>query len=93
MIVALVLRPSSKDGTPDDFHVMHGGLRVGDIYKRQAAHRAETQWLWALNGVPDGPAGLRITGMTETRDQAQAQMSESWQQWLAWASLSPQAGE
>jgi hypothetical protein len=65
-----VLRPINENNL-DDYDVMHAGLRVGHIYKRQAAHRAETQWLWALNGVPDGPAGLRIRGMAQTRDEAQ----------------------
>ena len=33
----------------DDYQVMHGDLKVGQIYRRKAAFRPEAQWLWALN--------------------------------------------
>jgi hypothetical protein len=69
-----------------DFDVMSGRLRVGRIYKRQTP-RPEIQWLWALNGVYGGPDAMRITGMTETLDQAQAELKESWEKWTAWANL------
>ena len=86
----LMLRPN-KEGPPDDYHVWHGGLLVGQIYMRDAAQRSETQWLWALNGVPGGPAGLLFAGLTGTRDEALAHMKESWQKWLAWARFSQTA--
>jgi hypothetical protein len=69
-----------------DFHVMSGSLQVSRIYKRQTV-RPEIQWLWALNGVYGGPDAMRITGMTETLDQAQAELKESWEKGTAWANL------
>ena len=59
--MSLVLAP--KGDAADDYHVLHGELQVGQIYKRKAAIRPEAQWLWALNGVPEGPHGLALTGL------------------------------
>lgn len=84
--MSIALKPSAD--AADDYHVMHGGLEVGKIYKRKAALRPETQWLWALNGVPQAPAGLAITGLAATLDEATAALSESWSKWLASAGLS-----
>src|ERR1019366_1370192 len=56
--MSLVLSP--KADAADDYHVLHGELQVGQIYKRKAAIRPEAQWLWALNGVPEGPHGLAL---------------------------------
>jgi hypothetical protein len=49
--MSLMLKPN---GAASDFHVQHGDLQVGQIYKRKVALRPEAQWLWALNGVPPG---------------------------------------
>jgi hypothetical protein len=70
-----------------DKHVMSGGLRVGRIYKREAAAKPELQFLWAINGVFGGPDGMRVAGMAATFDQAQAELKENWEKWLAWAKL------
>src|SRR5580704_3169544 len=52
----------NANGPVDDYNVVHGQLRIGQIYRRQAALRAEAQWLWALNGAPECPDGLACTG-------------------------------
>jgi hypothetical protein len=88
--VPLVLKPKG-DGSEDD-RVMHGDLEVGQIYRRKAALRPESQWLWALNGVPDGPHGLAVTGLAATLDEAMAALKERWGKWLASADLS-EAGD
>ena len=49
--MSIVLKPNAA--ATDDYHVMHGELQIGQIYKRKAAIRPEAQWLWALNGVPE----------------------------------------
>jgi hypothetical protein len=48
----------------------------------------EARWIWALNGVPAGPQGIRLAGVTGTLDEAEAELKKSWEQWLLWASLS-----
>jgi hypothetical protein len=70
-----------------DNHVMSGELRVGRIYRRDIASRPELQFLWAINGVYGGPDGMRVSGITPTVDQAQAELQENWEKWLAWAGL------
>jgi hypothetical protein len=84
--MSLVLNP--KADAADDYHVLQGELQVGQIYKRKAALRPETQWLWALNGVPQGPNGLALTGLAATLDEAMAALKERWAKWLASAELS-----
>ena len=46
--MSLVVKPN-EDGSADDYNVIHGDLRIGQIYKRKAALKPETQWVWALN--------------------------------------------
>jgi hypothetical protein len=77
----------NAEGLPTDYHIMSGGLRVGRIYKREFPKTPEMQWLWALNGVWGGPRAIRISGMTATLDQAEAELKESWARWTAWANL------
>jgi hypothetical protein len=84
--MSLVLNP--KAGATDDYDVMHGELQVGQIYKRKAAIRPEAQWLWALNGVPEYPDGLALTGLAATLAEAVAALQECWIKWSASAELS-----
>jgi hypothetical protein len=77
LCMLLVLQPSES---ADDYRVMHGGLQVGRVYKRKAALRADSQWLWALNGSSGGPDGLCLTGLAESLDRAQAELKGSWDQ-------------
>jgi hypothetical protein len=79
---------SNADGSPGDYDVLSGAIRIGQIYKRAAAHRPDTQWAWVFNGVPQGPSELATTGFAESREGAEAALQESWEQWLAWAGLS-----
>jgi hypothetical protein len=74
-------------GVTDDYHVMHGELQVGQIYKRKAALRAEAQWLWALNGVPTASDVPPLTGLAATLDEAMAALKERWSKWLASSEL------
>jgi hypothetical protein len=87
--MSLLLKPS---GSEDDYLVLHGELQVGQIYKRKVALRREAQWLWALNGVPQGPPGLAVTGLAATLDEATAALKERWSKWLASADLSESGG-
>jgi hypothetical protein len=82
----LVLRPNAD--SPSDHVVMHGEWQVGQIDKRPSFTGAEPRWLWALNGVPGGPKGIRLAGVTGTLDEAEAELKKSWEEWLAWAGLS-----
>jgi len=81
----LLLVPS--DDSPGDRKVMHGALVVGQIYRRSAAMRAETQWLWAINGVPGGPVGLTLTGLAATPEEGLGALTEQWAKWLEWTNL------
>ena len=83
----LVLKPKG-DGSENDYRVLHGELEVGQIYKRKVALRPETQWLWTLNGVPEGPVGLSVTGLAATLDEAIGALKERWGKWLGSADLS-----
>ena len=88
--MSLFLVPS--DDSPGDSKVMHGPWVVGQIYKRSAAFRPETQWLWALNGVPDGPLDLTRTGLAATPEEGLSALTEQWSKWLDWANLAEHAG-
>lgn len=90
--MSLVLKPNA-DGPADEYHVLHGELRIGQIYKRKVALRPDSQWLWALNGVPEGPRGLVFTGLAATLDEAAAALQERWSKWLASAELSEAGGK
>ena len=87
----LVVKPKGEE-SEDDYRVLHGELEVGQIYKRKISLRPEAQWLWALNGVPEGPVGLSATGLAATLDDAVAAFKERWGKWLASAGLS-EAGD
>ena len=84
--MVLVLRPAAN--LPGVHQVMHGEWEVGRIDKRPSFTGTESRWIWALNGVPSGPKGIRLTGVTETIDEAEVDLKKSWEQWLEWASLS-----
>ena len=85
----LTLRPNITSASRHFDHlVMSGELCVGRIYKRELANSPETQWLWAINGVqPAGSDVMRLAGMSTSLDEAQAQLTENWRKWLAWANL------
>jgi hypothetical protein len=87
--MSLVL--NETDESADDFLVLHGQLQVGRIYKRKVSLQPGSAWLWALNGVPEGPYGLVITGLAATLDEAAAALKERWAKWLVSAELSESA--
>jgi hypothetical protein len=87
----LVLKASGE--ADDDYHVMHGELKVGQIYRRKAALRPQTQWLWALNGVPAGSDASALAGSTATLDEAMAALKERWSKWLASSGLTEKVSE
>ena len=84
--MTLTLKPI-EDSSEEDFHVVHGELRIGQIYKRKVSLRPDAQWLWALNGVPESVDGLPLTGLSAGLDEAKAALEERWRSWLAWARL------
>jgi hypothetical protein len=84
MPLALKQMADSSDG---DFHVMCGELRIGQVYKRKVSLRPDSQWLWALNGVPVSVDGLALTGVSASLDEATSALGERWKTWLAWARL------
>ncbi len=85
-MMPLELKPN-EDGALDDYHVSHGALRVGQIYRRKSALRPEAQWLWVLNGVAESTDELALSGVTGGLDEAMAALNERWTKWLAWAQL------
>ena len=73
-------------GSPDeDFHAMYGELRIGQMYRRKISLRPDSEWLWALNGVPVSADELALTGLSAGRDEATAALEARWKSWLAWA--------
>jgi hypothetical protein len=75
------------DSLEEDFHVMYGDLRIGQIYKRKISLRPDSEWLWALNGLPVSADGLPLTGLSASLDEATSALAERWKNWLAWARL------
>jgi hypothetical protein len=84
-MTALLLRPDAD--VPGNHQVVLGQWQVGKICHRPPLTGTEPRWIWALNGVPGGPKGLRLMGVARTLDAAQAELKESWAQWLTWANL------
>jgi hypothetical protein len=89
--MSLSIKPGG-DGSVDELLVLHGELQIGQIYKRRVALRPDAQWLWALNGIPEVPPGLGLTGLAPSLDDATAALKERWLQWLASAELSEANG-
>jgi hypothetical protein len=87
--LSLVL--NETDASTNDYLVLHGQLQVGRIYKRKVSLQPGSAWLWALNGVPEDPCDLVITGLAATLDEAMAALKERWAKWLAAAELSESA--
>jgi len=83
MSVVLRLDP----GTLGDHRVLHGEWQIGQIDKRSSFVNKEPRWIWALNGVPGGPKGIRLAGVAESIEAAEAELKKSWEEWLAWAAL------
>jgi hypothetical protein len=71
----------------EDFHVMHGKLRIGQIYKRKVSLRPDALWLWALNGLPVSIDDLPLTSLSASPKEATIAIGERWTNWLAWARL------
>jgi hypothetical protein len=85
--MSMVLRPNVL--SLGNHEAMHGEWRIGQIEKRSSLYGPEDRWILALNGVPgSSPKGIRLAGVEETLDEAQAELKKSWEQWLAWAGLS-----
>jgi hypothetical protein len=82
---------ANMDGEPGDFKLLHGGLLVGRLYKRSASLSVGAEWLWSLNGVPEGPAGVDFTGLAATQEDAVRALTERWVKWLEWANLMERA--
>jgi hypothetical protein len=90
--MAPTLRPTNN--SQGDHHVMHGEWQIGQIDRRPSLLGSGDRWLWALNGIPAGiPKGIRLAGVTGTLKEAQAELMESWKEWMAWANLAPLTGE
>jgi hypothetical protein len=66
--MSLILNPKSP--AAEDYHVLESGSRIGRIYKRKAAIRAEAQWLWILDSMSGGHDGIGVTGLAATLDEA-----------------------
>jgi hypothetical protein len=81
-----MLRPDP--GTMGDHKVMHGEWQIGQIDQRPSFLNKDPRFIWALNGVPSGPKGLRLAGVADTIEAAEAELKKSWEEWLAWAGLS-----
>ena len=89
MPLALHPNPASAPARRKTDHlVMNGQLEVGRIYKRDTLDKSDSQWLWAINGVPRATPGvMRVAGIAPSLEQAQAELQENWEKWLAWANL------
>jgi hypothetical protein len=84
--MALMLQPDASSS--GDQLAIHGEWQVGRIDKRPSFTGPEARYIWALNGVPGGPDGIRLSGVAATVDEAEAGLKTSWEEWLAWAHLS-----
>jgi hypothetical protein len=84
-MMAFVLR--LDPGTMGDHRVLHGEWQIGQIDRRSSFVDREPRWIWALNGVPSGPKNIRLAGVAESIESAEADLKKSWEEWLSWASL------
>jgi hypothetical protein len=89
MPLALHPNPASAPARRKTDHlVMNGQLEVGRIYKRDTPDKSDSQWLWAINGVPRAAPGvMRVAGIAPSFEQAKAELKDNWEKWLAWANL------
>jgi hypothetical protein len=79
---------SAPAGRQTDYLVISGELHVSRIYKRDSADGANSQWLWAINGVQRAaPDVMCLAGIAAALDEAKAELQENWEKWLAWANL------
>jgi hypothetical protein len=78
--------PVQQQKSPD-YQVMHAGLRVGRIYRQDAATGPEREWFWAIDGVHAGPDVMQTTGLAGSLDEAKGALRANWEKWLAWAKL------
>src|SRR6266568_2435351 len=95
MPLALHPNPASAPARRKTDHlVMHGQLEIGRIYKRDTPDKSDSQWLWAINGVPRAAPGvMRVAGIAPSFEQAKAELQDNWEQWLAWADLQEIGGQ
>jgi hypothetical protein len=77
--------PPSRRITAPDFIVMHGGLIVGRICKREAAINPASEWIWVITAAIGAPNSVRQSGSTATHDEARVALKDSWEECLAWA--------
>ena len=89
MPLALHPNPASAPARRKTDHlVMNGQLEVGRIYRRDTPDKSDSQWLWAINGVPRAAPGvMRVAGIAPSFEQAKAELQDNWEKWLAWANL------
>jgi len=61
MPLALHPNPASAPARRKTDHLgMNGQVEVGRIYKRDTPNKSDSQWLWAINGVPLAAAGVTL---------------------------------
>jgi hypothetical protein len=88
--LTLIPNPDASDQVPtkiSDYHVMHGGMQIGRIYKRAAAISPASQWIWAINGLLGCPDTIRLSGTVGSLEEAAGAFLESWDSLLAWGQL------
>jgi hypothetical protein len=82
--VSLALRDNKEEWPAEDYHVMHGELRIGRIW-----HSPTMSWSWIMGGVfCDPSANICQAGVGATLADAKAALTTEWDKWLAWAELS-----
>jgi hypothetical protein len=81
--MALTLRRTRIE--PQDWDVLDDGKPVGRIYERHAPGNPDLAWFWSITAYVEPRAGLRISGMTEKFDAANAAFRATWEQWQSWA--------
>jgi hypothetical protein len=89
--MSLVLHQNDEEWPREDYHVLHGELRVGRIWNNPSG-TPEAQWLWTMYGVfSEADAKLSHAGSAATLPEAKAGLGSEWQKWLAWADLFEEA--
>ena len=79
----LMLQPH-PDGSPSDQRAVHGGFEVGSI-KKMTVRSSGEKWVWSLNSLLFGAAGVRTSGVAATIEEAKIAIKENWDRWLKWA--------
>jgi hypothetical protein len=64
----------------EDYSVREFGVEIGQVYEDLTAARPESIWFWSIMVLGPGRSRIKKFGRAPSLAEAQAQFSESWQE-------------